>query len=235
MRNLLLLTAPLVIVGVFVVCHALGWPGSVSKVERPLDLPEMIANRAAIVSQYDVMDVRQMPSVVPFTDEQSACVIEILSAARRVIEGTAGVEAEEQKVFGKGLFFWPKNPAKPIKTLKYYPSENFRMHGISLSFERASEHSPWAKAGLAIHPRNFPLGVFSMHLPPSVFDNFRLTKVTREQRPDESIRDPIVFYFEHKRVRGLTLKVESREDVVHVDDTYPSSFHAIQLMRSQME
>jgi hypothetical protein len=176
-----------------------------------------------------------MPIIVELTDEQRAYAIEVLSAVTKVIEGATDLNVEEEKILGEGQFFWPKDPTKPVKLAKSYFGENFRMGGISLRFERASEHSPWAKAGLAIHPRNFPLGVFSMHLPPSVFDNFRLTKVTREQRPDESIRDPIVFYFEHKRVRGLTLKVESREDVVHVDDTYPSSFHAIQLMRSQME
>lgn len=42
---------------------------------------------------------------------------------------------------------------------------------------------------------------------------------------------PVVFYFEHKIIKNFVLKVEARDDVSSVRDSFPSSFHALVLTR----
>jgi hypothetical protein len=159
-------------------------------------------------------------------------VIEILSAALRVIAGTSYLESEEKIIFGEGQFHWPKDPTKPIKAVRYYTHDNFRMRGITLWFDRKNESSDWEKARLTVLPRNFPFGVYAMALPQSLFSDFRLEKKVQESRPEESITMPVVFYFSHKTIRNLALKVEARSDLISIDSPYPSSFHVIEITRT---
>jgi hypothetical protein len=188
-------------------------------------------DKSKLRDPYDGADIQSIPAKVQLTDEQRSYLVDLVAAVMRIIEGTTPLEAEEERLLGKGQFFWPKNPTIPPKTSKSYFGSSFRMHGISLRFERKSETSDWVKAGLAIHARNFPRGAYIMHIPKKVFDEFSLVKAMHEPRPDESIENPIVFYFSHKRLPGVTLKVESRGDLVSVGDPYPSSFHALEITR----
>jgi hypothetical protein len=63
------------------------------------------------------------------------------------------------------------------------------------------------------------------------FFDFVLRRVVQEIRRDEQIGNPIVFYFEHGKLPGLFLQVESRDDLVDIKDTYPSSFHLVKMVR----
>lgn len=186
-----------------------------------------------IVAPHEGVDSLRIPAIVQFSDEQRIYVSEIVAALMRVMAEVSTLEAEEEKILGVGKFRWPKNPNEPIKTLKSYLGENFRMAGITASFQRDSEDAPWSKAGLTVHPRNFPAGVYSMRLPATLFDDFKLEKVVRENREEERIKMPVVFYFSHKKITNFALKIESRSDVTGVDDSFPPSFHAIIIIRSQ--
>lgn len=207
-------------------------PGHLSEANSKLLPGEIMREQIKITSVYDNVENENLPEIVPFNDEQQKYVIELVSAMLRVIEGTSYLEFEENKTFGEGKFFWPKDPAKPIKTLRYYPYENFKVRGIKLSFERNDEHSSWQRAGLGVQPRNFPTGVYDMHLPPSVFQGFQLVRSVQETRPDESIHKPVAFYFSHKVIPDLTLKVEVRSDLTSLDELYPRTFHGIEIVRS---
>lgn len=190
--------------------------------------------QAKIASSYDNVENQNLPGVVPFNDEQRKYVLELLSAMLRVIEGTSDLDSEESNIFGEGEFFWPKDPVKPVKTFRYYTFENFRVGGITLSFERRDEHSRWQRTSIAIEPRNFPIGVYGMNLPTSVFRDFQLIKSVQETRPNESIYKPVVFYFSHRTIRDLTLKVEARSDVASDGASYPSTFHAIEITQGSL-
>jgi hypothetical protein len=75
------------------------------------------------------------------------------------------------------------------------------------------------------------VGVCDIELPPNVFENFKLIKAVQEKRPGQSITKPTVFYFSHKSIQDLTLKVEARSDVASVADPYPRTFHRIDIIR----
>lgn len=179
---------------------------------------------------YEDIDSRDMPAIVPLNDEQRAYVVEVLSAMVRVIVGSSTLEMEEGKAFGPGQFHWPKNPDEPVRLSKLYFGQHFRMAGFSARISRESENSPWMRFGMSVHPRNFPRGVFSMKLPPSVFKEFELQKVVQEERSGQRIEKPIVFYFKHKNIKNVVLKVEAREDVASTSDSLPFSLHALQIL-----
>lgn len=197
-------------------------------------LGKIMREHTKITTSYDNTENEDLPGVIPFSDDQRKYVIEMLSAMLRVIEGTSDLGSEENMIFGDGKFFWPKDPAKPIKTSRYYLEENFRLSGITLSFERKDANSRWQRVDLAIEPRNFPIGVYDMGLPASVFRDFQLIRSAQETRPNESIHKPVVFYFSHKAIPDLTIKVEARSDLTSVDDPYPRTFHGLEIVRGPM-
>lgn len=192
-------------------------------------LGQTMRKQEKIATIYDNIDNDDLPAIVPFNDKQREYIIELLSAVLRVIEGVSDLHSEEKKIFGEGKYFWPKDPNKPVRALRYYTDENFLVHGITLSFERKDELDNWKVAGLALQPRNFPRGVYEIGLPQSFFADFQLVKAAQETREGESISRPIVFYFSHKTIRGLTLKIETRPDVTRVNDRFPSTFYVIEI------
>jgi hypothetical protein len=206
-------------------------PPRPSATQEKKNLGKFMINKPKIREPYETGDLTDVPRVVLLTDEQRSYLREIFCAIRGVIEATTQLEGEEGRLLGPGKFYWPKDPTKPIKTERYYSADNFRMNGITLGFERTSAESPWIKAALSIHPANFPVGVYSMNLRREFFDDFSVDKTVIEHRPYQSVRNPLVFYFSHKKLRGVTLKVESRDDVVNVGDAYPSSFHNLEISR----
>jgi hypothetical protein len=190
--------------------------------------------QGTIASNYDDSEIRDMPAVAQLNEEQRIYILELLSAIFRLLEGTSDIQSEENTIFGEGKFYWPKDPEKPIKTERYYTHENFRMRGISLWIERKNVGGNWKKASLTVIPRNFPHGVYDMSLPASTFLEFELIKTVHEKRKDESIDNPVVFYFSHRKIRDMRLKIEARSDVVSVEEPYPRSFHHIQITRSSL-
>lgn len=191
----------------------------------------MIQEKLRIASPYENVDSREMPAVIPLSDEQRSYVIEVLSAMVRVIAGSSRLELEEKMYLGAGQFYWPKNPDEPVKLSKSYFGEHFRMAGLAANVNRESENSPWTRFNVSVRPRNFPRGVYSMQLPSSFFKEFELQRVTQEERDGERITNPIVFYFKHRNIRNVVLKVEARDDVASTRDLSPPSFHALQILR----
>lgn len=198
--------------------------------ERPV-----IPSQPRIPVLYEDVDSREIPAVIPLNDEQRGYLIEVLSAMIRVIDGSSSLEEEEEIVFGAGRFYWPKNPDEPIRLSKSYVDGSFRMPGLAARVSRESESAPWTRFGLSVRPRNFPRGVYSMQLPSSFFHDFQLQKVVQEEREFQSIRNLVVFYFKHKRLNDISLKMEAREDVVTTSDSFPSSFYALQLLRESKQ
>jgi hypothetical protein len=195
-------------------------------------LPERLG---PITAPYDNAENWQIPTIVALNDVQRSYVSEVLSALIRVIGEVSSLESEEKRTLGCGQFYWPKNPGEPIQVSKSYFGRDFRMSGIAARIERKSQSSSWVKAGLAVRPRNFPKGVYDMQLPPEVFNDFELKKVAQEEQQNERIKQPVVFYFEHKKIKHLSLKIAARDDVAQVADRFPSSFHMIEIVRGEMQ
>lgn len=193
--------------------------------------PGVVYSKPKIHSRYDEVETWEIPAVVPLTDEERIYIIEILSAFIRIIEGTSSLEQEEEQVLGRGQFYWPKNPEEPVKLSKSYFGNNFRMFGIAARISRENVGAPWKKAGVTVHPQNFPKGVYSMQLPASFFSNFELLAVTQEERDGQVISSPIVFRFKHKKIQDIELRVEGRVDVINARDPFPTSFHFLEISR----
>lgn len=184
-----------------------------------------------IPNPYEDMDLWKMPAVVPLSEKQTLYLSEVILGMERVIAGSSPLEVEEQRIFGAGQFFWPKDPNAPIRASKSYYGRNFRIAGMAARFQRKSEAEPWSKAGLTVRPSNFPDGVYMMQLPSSVFEDFTLQKVTQENRKGEEVKNTLLFYFEHKKIKQFSLKVEVRDDVENIQNHFPSSFHALEMTR----
>jgi len=184
-----------------------------------------------IPAPFDNLESWRIPDVVPLNDEQRAYVSQVMLALIAVVGEESSLMVQEERVLGCGQFFWPKNPDEPIKVSKSYFGEHFRMSGIAARLERKSESLPWIKAGLTVHPRNFPRGVYEMKIPRETFKDFDLKEVTQEERFDKRIQKPIVFIFEHKKIKNFRMKIEARDDVATVGDSWPSSFHFIEMTR----
>ena len=191
----------------------------------------VVSKKPRLPMLYEETNSWEIPAVIALNDEQREYVIEVLSALVRVIEGVSSLEQEEQRVLGVGQFYWPKDPDEPVRLSKSYFGENFRMSGIAVKLSRENESSPWNKVGVTIHPRNFPKGVFSMRLPSSFFREFELLSVAQEKRQNQRIDEPIVFYFKHKKMEYIELRVEARADVVTARDPFPSSMHFLEILR----
>lgn len=185
--------------------------------------------KSTLLPLNDATENSEMPQIASFTNEQREYLLSILAAIRRVIEQQSRLETEETRLLGKGQFHWPKDGAKPVLR-KFFFGKNFRMPGITLEFNRTKENAPWTRAWLSVTPRNFPQQAYHMGLPKEVFADFVLLKSRREHRPDEDIKNPVVFYFVQSGGSRLTLKVESRDDLASVDDKYPSSFYSLDIV-----
>lgn len=217
------------ILGIVALCE-LHW-STYRKELKPMPMPSTNQLQPPITVPHEDVDSWRIPTIVTFNDEQRLYVSEVLAAMVRIMAESSTLEVEEERILGLGKFRWPKNPNEPVMILKSYPGENFRMRGITASFRRISENAPWSKAGLTVHPRNFPDGVYAMGLPSALFDGFALRKVVQEDRKEERIKNPIVFYLEHKKIANFTLKVEARADVASIENSFPPTFHAIVMAR----
>ncbi|XLZ71969.1 hypothetical protein ABT364_08365 [Massilia sp. SR12] len=182
-------------------------------------------------THYDRLDPTELPATVPMSPEQRDYLIYIANALREAIEGGRSL-GESDPVFGKGTFYWPKDPKKPIKTSLSFRPENFKMRSISVGFRRQSSKGPWESAALLVNPRNFPTGVYRMDLPESFFSDLVLLKTYSKKREHASL--PMVNVFEFAPRQGNTeirLLLETRPDLSNLDQKYPRSFHSLLVTR----
>ena len=182
----------------------------------------------ATKARKDSQNTNVTPEVISeFNELQQAYVTELIAAMTRVVHGTSTLEAEERKAFGEGRFFWPKNPSASVKLLRYFPPENFRIKGITLSFHRISETSPWTKTVISISPRSLPFGGYNMNIPHAVFSDYQLEKTELSVRPDEQLQRINVFHYHKKNNKKIMMTIECSEKLSSLKETYPSSFYVI--------
>ena len=190
-------------------------------------------NHLKIVGPTDALDLWELPSVVPMTDEQRAYIMALTDMAIRVIQKKTTLEEAENTLFGEGLYHFPKAPG-PVK-MKGFRSENFRMKFIHIVFERTDEKSIWNNAGLEITTKNSPKAEYQMDLPSSFFDRMILEKAVAEERPvngSTPAHKVHIFQF-HTSSNGVKvqLKFETREGLSNLKDKYPKSFHSLEITR----
>ncbi|WP_374584862.1 hypothetical protein [Pseudoduganella sp.] len=184
-------------------------------------------------NHFDNIDPTKLPSTVPMSRERIAYLDSILKKMRKVIENGEQLD-ETDSLFGKGEFFWPKDPQKPIRTSLSFEAGNFDFKSISLGFTRKSSGSPWVSAVLHVQPRNFPFGVFDMNLPQTFFSEFTLQRAYSQTREHESITTVNIFEFLSRQNGGKTvLVVEARPDVSSLSEGYPRSFHMLYITSNQ--
>ncbi|MEJ7806305.1 MAG: hypothetical protein WKG03_10350, partial [Telluria sp.] len=165
------------------------------------------------------LDVEAIPPISKLNEEQRHYVVEMLGAIQRVVDGTSTLEDEEKLILGEGQFFWPKNPSAPVKVLKSFSPENFRMRGISLSFNRASEGARWTTANFSVQPINFPDGIYKMDLPKEVFKGYRLVKVEPGPPSDGNVMRINLFHFVSIIDQKSVLTVVASADVSSLQDS----------------
>lgn len=178
-------------------------------------------------NNFEKMDPTELPAIVPMTHEQRLYLSLIAGKVRETIENN-GPLAETDPTFGKGKFFWPKDPAKPIMTSLSFEVENFKFRSISLTFRRKNAESAWESGVLFVRPRNFPMGVYEMDLPDTFFADLILLRAYSEKREQHSVELVNVFEFVPRESNSkIKIKMEARPDVSSVNDKYPRSFHAL--------
>ncbi|HEY0491479.1 MAG TPA: hypothetical protein VGD30_18360 [Telluria sp.] len=197
---------------------------STSDLEDPFSESETMHPRVS--TNFDKMDPRELPTIVPIPAEQREHLALITQTMRQVIENKRSLE-ESDSVFGAGKFSWPKNRSEPIKTALWFGVENFRFRSISVTFNRKTSKSSWESAVLSVHPRNFPTGVYSMSLPKTFFANLVSTATFPQRRENESVTDVNVFEFSLQSNANIKFRFEARPDVSSVSEKYPRSFHAL--------
>jgi len=197
---------------------------------KPISTGTTMRNGIETAHQNSATLVDQITPIVKMTAEQRTYLLDILGSVRRVIEGTASLEAEEKSLLGEGRYSWPKNPKAPVRVAKSYLAKNFRLKGIALLFRRTCDGAAWSTAGLSVQPTNFPATVYAIGVPAEFFSDFRLEKAELSLRPEESIKRVNVFSYRQK-AGLLSMTIEAREDLSSVKEKYPSSFHAIQFKK----
>lgn len=178
-----------------------------------------------IIDQYKDSELEKIPSIVPVTAVQQEYISYLFKSMLDVIEQKRNL-AENDAVFGKGEFFWPKESLKPIKAKISYGVTNFKFHSISIGFSRKDSSSPWDKAGFAIHPRNFPTGFFEMNLSKIFFKDLVLAKAGQEERKEGALNFVNVFIYKTKENdHTIRLQFEASPTVSDINEGYPRSFH----------
>lgn len=178
-----------------------------------------------IIDRYKNSELDDIPPTVPVTAEQQEYIAYLYKSMLDVIKQKKNL-SENDPIFGKGEFFWPKDPSKPIKASISYDVENFKFGSISVGFGRKNSSSPWNSAGISIQPRNFPYGFFDMKFTKAFFDDLVLEKATTEERKNEAVKIVNVFLYKTKENdRGIKLRFDASPTVSDVKDKYPRSFH----------
>jgi hypothetical protein len=193
-------------------------------------------NSSKLTTPFDALAVGDLPSVVPASAEQSQYVVALTNAMIRVLSRESTLEDEERALFGEGEYFWPKDPAKPVRVSRSYDAANFRVNFVSLSFARPSDGAPWTGAALAVTPKAFPRSAYQFAVPADFFSAMRFVKGSEEERPaNGSAPARKVHVFEYALVRGdvkLTLRFEARGDLSNLKDQPPKTFDLVKITKT---
>lgn len=185
-----------------------------------------------ITDRYRNTRPQDMPAIVTTTENENHYLISLLNSAIEVLEGKRSL-AENDRHFGSGKYFSPKDLSKPTKLSISYDFENFKFGRIFLNFKRPTQTSQWCSAAILFAPKNFPTGVYKMMLQKSSFATFELQKAYHEVRPNEEIKAENVFVFQkNESTNSITLKFEAKPGVSNINNHYPESFHAVTLTKN---
>jgi hypothetical protein len=172
---------------------------------------------------------------IPVSIEQVTNLKLILKSMTRVISLESKL-SQEENFLGAGKDHYPKGPG-PI-LYRFYDKEISKGNGISIPFKRQSGNDPWFKSNIEVSPKNFPRGVYKMHLQSDFFEDFVLIKSYLEEHPEfpqrqiHSMARENVFEFSVKgSAQKVVLTVRAREDVSNLKDGYPKSFHELEIVR----
>ncbi|MQA36756.1 hypothetical protein [Rugamonas aquatica] len=178
-----------------------------------------------IIDLYKNSELEDIPATVSITAAQKKYILDLFNSMLDIIDKKRDLK-ENDAIFGKGDFFWPKDPKKPIKARISYDVGNFKFRSISIGFSRVNSSSPWNSAGISVHPRNFPLGFFEMKISRSFFERFLLEKAITEKRQHEALEIVNVFWYTgQENGRKFRLQFEASPTVSSIKDGYPRSFH----------
>jgi len=209
-------------------CSALFVASACSLQAAPLDKISQISSKDQIMTT--PMPVSNTRECVSFSDAQKDYLSKVMVSMFRVLSGENSLDNEEKlKLFGDGLYHWPKNGDLP--TLRYY--ENQPDRDISVSFERQKNGDAWIKAELGLIPSGFPITLFRMNLSEKFFSGLVLERIYAEERVDEPINKVVFFVFRTEgRPHDLRLEFKTRENMVDIKkDKYPRSFFLLTIKR----
>jgi hypothetical protein len=190
------------------------------KTTTPVSIPTNEANR-------ERMPGESPAPIIVLDATQRSYFLSIVSSIERVIGKQTSLDQEEATLLGEGLYYWPKDPTHPVKLSRYYPQENFNLRWLSLSFRRPASTSPWSEAHLTVHPSSFPLQVYDLQVSSDFYKNYNFERAALESRPHRRIEEPRVFYFVHKKLPHVRMRIETSPNVTSADSKYPSAFYSI--------
>lgn len=192
---------------------------------------EDIMKEAKFLDRFEHMDLRQIPAVIELEKEENIYLSGLVDSAIEVVSSKKDL-SEEDYVFGKGQFFFPKDPKKVARLSIYYGAENFRLRSITAGFRRLNPEGPWCGVTVSVRPRNFPTGVYSVNLAPSLLSSLRLEHSHNEKRPNQPVKDVNIFRYGFSRNgANMNLIFESKSDVSPLNEEPPKIFHNLIIER----
>lgn len=171
-----------------------------------------------------------LPNSMVMSKDQKKYIADVIESISKIIDGKSSLE-EEEKLYGDGIFFWPKNPDKPTEASKDYSSLKIRW--ITLQFDRKNKEMPWEKINFYIKPKNFPAGIYVINFEKSFFSKLTLINCILEDRPGEIIEKVNVFYFyltENKKIKYI---FEASPKASTLEEGYPRSFHILKITKDE--
>jgi hypothetical protein len=95
------------------------------------------------IPAHEIITMEQTPLN---TEQQKQLQRTMIARAITILTGQITLDVENDPVFGKGEYFWPKDPKKPIKAFAYFKKTTYP--NVRIDFKRQDENASWTYAGL---------------------------------------------------------------------------------------
>lgn len=182
-----------------------------------------------IKDPYQDLERDTLPKIMTMSEEQKIYTIEIFESIFKIIHENSTLENEE-KLYGEGHFFWPKNPHKPTEITRYYDA--LKVTGIKLQFDRQEKSLPWNNIYFSIKPKNFPKSVYSFDLQKDFFSKLTLIECARQENLENEIKIINIYKYYSKENDKIKFTFYASTDVSNVQDEFPRSFHDVKIENS---
>lgn len=158
-------------------------------------------------------------------EQQRQLLQTTLARAIAILAGTASVNVENDPVFGKGKYHWPKSPKEPMIFYFIEP----KVPEVGFEFRRPNEHSSWSEintniADTQIYKSGAPFTAQFFADLGLVFD--RSYRDPDANAPDDLNRGDNHFVFKIKDVPNGTVEFISDQRLSVLSDKYPKMFHS---------